>query len=97
MAGAAATVRHYYGTWPLSVAFVVDGVVLFGVAVLLIRLLQTPRHGFSDADDGEAPLLVVRHAGTLTALQGTANAQQHPTGPRFGGGDFGGGGAGEAY
>ncbi len=97
LAGAAATVRHYYGTWPLSVALVVDGVVLIGLGVLGIRFLRTPRHGFSDIDDGEAPLLVVRHAGTLTALQGTANAQQHPTGPRFGGGDFGGGGAGETY
>ncbi|MBO0936534.1 hypothetical protein J2I47_08270 [Fibrella sp. HMF5335] len=97
LAAAVATVRHYYGTWPLSVALAVDGTVLIGLAVLAIRLLRAPRYGFSDDDDGEAPLLVVRHAGTLTTLQGTANAQQQPTGPRFGGGDFGGGGAGDAY
>ena len=97
LAAAAVTVRHYYGSWPLSVALAIDGVVLIGLASLTIRLLRTPRYGFSDNDDGEAPLLVVRHAGMLTALQGTANAQQHPTGPRFGGGDFGGGGAGETY
>lgn len=97
LAAAVATVRHYYGTWPLSVALTIDGAVLIGLGVLGIRWLGTPRHGFSDNDDGDAPLLVVKHVGTLTALQGTSNAQQHPTGPRFGGGDFGGGGAGEQY
>ncbi|MBO0934449.1 hypothetical protein [Fibrella aquatilis] len=97
LAAALVTVRHYYGTWPLSVALAIDGTVLIGLAVLGIRWLRAPRHGFSDTDDGEAPLLVVRHAGTLTTLQGTVNAQQHPTGPRFGGGDFGGGGSGEQY
>ena len=98
LSAAMVTVRHYYGTWPLSVALTIDGTVLIGLAVLAIRWLRTPRYGFSDADDGEAPLLVIRHAGTLTTLQGTANAQQqHSTGPRFGGGEFGGGGSGDQY
>ncbi len=95
LALALATVRHYFATWPFSVSLVLDGIVICGLAVWLIRYLHIPRRGFTDALDDEPPLALLKHVGTLTALQGTANAQQ-PTGPRFGGGEFGGGGAGSS-
>ena len=97
LAGAVATVRHYVGTWPWSVALAIDGVVIIGLAVWLIRYLSTPKGGFADTLDDEPPLALLRHVGTLTTIQGTTNAQDQPTGPRFGGGDFGGGGSGESY
>ncbi|WP_375444297.1 hypothetical protein [uncultured Fibrella sp.] len=97
VAGAIATVYHYVGTWPLSVTLAIHGGVVIGLAILLIRYLRMPNYGFTDAIDEEPPLELLRHVGLLTTLQGTANAQNQPTGPRFGGGDFGGGGAGEQY
>ncbi|RYF72295.1 MAG: hypothetical protein EOO39_12425 [Cytophagaceae bacterium] len=97
IAGAIATVYHYVGTWPLSITLAVHGGVVIGLAILLIRYLNTPKNGFTDAIDEEPPLELLKHVGLLTTLQGTANAQNQPTGPRFGGGDFSGGGAGDQY
>ncbi|MEZ0540968.1 hypothetical protein [Fibrella arboris] len=97
VAGAMATVYHYVGTWPLSVTLALHGSVVIGLAMLLIRYLNTPKRGFTDAIDEEPPLELLKHVGLLTTLQGTANAQNQPTGPRFGGGDFSGGGAGDGY
>lgn len=97
LAGGIATVYHYAGTWPLSVTLAVHGGLLIGLAMLLIRYLRTPKYGFTDAIDEEPPLELLRHVGLLTTLQGIANAQHQPTGPRFGGGNFSGGGAGDQY
>ncbi|MEZ0487782.1 hypothetical protein [Fibrella aquatica] len=94
---AVATVNHYLGTWPLSVVLAMLGSTIIGLAIGFIRYLSTPKYGFIDAIDEEPPLELLRHVGLVTTLQGTANAQNHPTGPRFGGGDFSGGGAGENY
>jgi hypothetical protein len=97
LAGAIATVYHYVGTWPLSITLALHGGVLIGLAILLIRYLRTEKWGFTDAIDEEPPLALLRHVGQLATVQATANAQTQPTGPRFGGGDFAGGGAGETY
>ncbi|XWW44042.1 hypothetical protein JYG30_14765 [Fibrella sp. USSR17] len=97
IAGAIATVYHYVGTWPLSVTLALHGGIVIGLVILLIRLLRHPAHGFTDAIDEEPPLELLKHLGLLTTIQGTTNAQSQPAGPRFGGGDFGGGGAGEPY
>ncbi|HEX9957859.1 MAG TPA: hypothetical protein VGA96_11390 [Fibrella sp.] len=97
LAAGIATVYHYLGTWPLSVTLALYGAVVIGLAILLIRYLRIPRHGFTDAIDEEPPLELIRHVGLLATVQGTSNASKQPTGPRFGGGDFGGGGAGEQY
>jgi hypothetical protein len=99
LAAAIATVYHYVGTWPLSVTLAVHGGIVIGLAILLIRYLRTPQHGFTDAIDEEPPLELLRHVGLLASVQGTSTAksQPAPAGPRFGGGDFAGGGAGEGY
>ncbi|MEZ0608576.1 hypothetical protein ACAW74_08675 [Fibrella sp. WM1] len=96
VAAAVATFQHYYITWPRSVTLAVDGTLLIGVAVLLIRYLRQPRHGFTDEPDDEPPHALVKHIGTIASIQATANAQNQPH-LRFGGGDFSGSGAGERY
>ena len=96
-AGAIATTVHYLSNWPASIILSVEGAVVIGLAVWLIRALRTPIYGFTDAVDEEPPLALIRHVGTLAAVQGTAHAQQHPDGPQFGGGEFSGGGAGDRY
>lgn len=97
LAAAIATVYHYVGTWPLSVTLAIHGGVVIGLAILLIRYLSTPRYGFTDAIDEEPPIELLKHVGLLTTVQGTSTAQSQPTEPRFGGGDFAGGGAGQGY
>jgi hypothetical protein len=102
IAAAVATVRHYYGTLPLSVVLAIDGAIVSGLAVALIRYLrpdmpERPRHGFTDVPDEEPPHALLQHIGTLTTMQAQANAQQQPH-LRFGGSsDYDGGGAGDRY
>ncbi|CCG98709.1 hypothetical protein FAES_0698 [Fibrella aestuarina BUZ 2] len=96
VAAAVATFQHYYISWPRSVVLAIDGTLLIGVAVLLIRYLRQPRQGFTDEPDDEPPHALVKHIGTIASVQATANAQNQPH-LRFGGGDFSGSGAGERY
>lgn len=101
VAAAVATFQHYYISWPRSVTLAVDGTLLIGAAVALIRYLRsgTPdrsRHGFTDDPSDEPPHALVKHIGTIATVQATTNAQNQPH-LRFGGGDFSGSGAGERY
>lgn len=96
LAGAIAAFIHYYVTWPSSIVLSVCGALTIGLAVLLIRYLRQTRNGLTDVPDEEPPHALIRHIGTLATVQATANAQDQPH-LRFGGGDFGGSGAGDRY
>lgn len=92
LAAAVATVRVYYVWVPLSVYMALCGALLIALAVVFIRYLRSARNGFTDAPDDESPQEFWGNAQTLTAMQGSANVHA-PEGVRFGGGNFGGGGA----
>jgi uncharacterized membrane protein YgcG len=61
----------------------------------VIRQLKTPKYGFSFAPEaGENAQFRIE---TVVLSQITTNIQTADSGVQFGGGDFGGGGAGAKY
>lgn len=89
------TVHHYYpiisGEW----AFTLAGSLGLGVSVFLIHSLKTPKNGFSYEPSEDSGIGLI--AGTVISTQLGGLASETPEGPRFGEGDFGGGGAGQNY
>lgn len=96
LAAAVATVRVYYVWMPLSAYLALCGALLIGLSVVFIRLLRPARNGFTDMPDDDSPQAFWGNAQTLIAMQGSANGQT-PDGVKMGGGNFGGGGAGNQY
>ncbi|GAB2797025.1 hypothetical protein GCM10027275_48000 [Rhabdobacter roseus] len=90
-----ATVQYYYPWVPAAWLLVLGGTFITALAYTLIRLLQTPRLGFSYVPEvpSEVPPLI-----EAVVLSHTTQSLTPDT-PDFqlGGGDFGGGGAGERY
>lgn len=97
LAAAASTVRFYYPLLPLSIHLTLVGTALIGAAVLAIRYLQKPRFGFSDVADEDSPKQFFLNAETLSAISATGATLNRTPDMKFGGGDFGGGGAGKEY
>lgn len=87
------TYKHYFSILTASQGLVLAGVLMITAAIALIRYLHTPKHGISDEQ---------KRKNSLENLQAVIAAQElgiTPATPglEFGGGTFGGGGAGEAY
>lgn len=97
LAAAASTVRYYYALLPLSVHLTLVGSLLIGCAVVAIRYLQQPRFGFTDVPDEESPRQFFLNAETLSIISATGATINRQPDMKFGGGDFGGGGAGSKY
>ena len=103
LAAAVVTVHEYVALLPLNIALTLGGLVLIGLAVVIIRFLRQPksegrlatyRNDFTDDPDYESPDQFFVNVGTTVAIQAATGAQQQPEkGVRFGGGDFGGGGS----
>jgi uncharacterized membrane protein YgcG len=68
------------------------GLILF---VLLIRALKTPQKGFSYTPEGDLEVGIL--LGNIIATQAGSLGSDTPSGPKFGGGDFGGGGSEATY
>lgn len=97
LAAAASTIRYYYAILPLSVHLTLVGIALIGCAVLAIRSLRQPRYGFTDVADEESPRQFFLNAETLSVISATGATMNRQPDMKFGGGDFGGGGAGKDY
>ena len=88
------TYKYYFGFLPPEVSITLAGALLIVVAWACIRYLSPTRHGYTHeqdrADEGfdaEAMIIAQTLGKTLPTDQGL----------KFGGGDFGGGGAGDKY
>ncbi|WP_211220198.1 hypothetical protein [Rudanella lutea] len=97
IAAAVSTVRYYYPVGPLSVYLTIVGFGMIAVAVWLIRYLRQPRRGFTDVPDEESPRQFFLNAETLSLISTTGATLDRQPDLRYGGGDFGGGGAGKNY
>ncbi|WP_353720636.1 hypothetical protein [Dyadobacter sp. 676] len=87
------TYLNYFSPLSASQELVLAGTLLISAAIALIKYLKTPRGGISDEQD---------RRNSLANLQAIIAAQQLGVSPgeqglEFGGGNFGGGGAGEVY
>ncbi len=97
LSAAATTVRYYYALLPLSVHLTLVGAILIGGSVLVIRYLRQPRFGFTDVPDEESPRQFFLNAETLSIISATGATMNRQPDMKFGGGEFGGGGAGDKY
>lgn len=84
---------HYFSPLTGSQELVLAGALMIITSVALIRYLHIPRHGISDEQDRKRRFANLE--AIIVAQQLGATPQGN--GLEFGGGEFGGGGAGEAY
>jgi hypothetical protein len=97
LAAAASTVRFYHPLLPLSIHLTLVGAALIAAAVFAIHYLQKPRFGFTDVADEDSPRQFFLNAETLSAISATGAPLNRTPDMKFGGGNFGGGGAGREY
>ncbi|MET7259534.1 hypothetical protein [Dyadobacter fermentans] len=87
------TYTHYFGILTASQELVLGGALMIATAIILIKYLHTAKYGISDEQNRKNSLenlqaiIAAQELGVTPASQGL----------EFGGGTFGGGGAGEAY
>ena len=87
------TYRYYFGFLTTEQGLTVAGILMILFSVAAIRFLKTPKLSLTDEKIGK------RKLANLEALIAAQHLGQAPTqkGVEFGGGNFGGGGAGNAY
>ena len=87
------TYHHYFSFLTIAQQLALGGAVLITVSAGIIRYLKTPKHGISDEQEGKRKL-----ANLEAVLVAQTFGPTTPAGSvELGGGNFGGGGAGEAY
>ncbi|MGI4875784.1 MAG: hypothetical protein ACRYFX_31895 [Janthinobacterium lividum] len=86
------TLRYYRAVLPPEVAATLGGLLLIALALVVLRYLRTPRHGFTTApDDAQNPHFNLESL--LVAQTAHVAAAPPEAGLQFGGGHSGGGGA----
>lgn len=88
------TYRHYFGVLTSAQELALAGMFMIALSVSLIKYLHIPRHGISDEQEGKRKLANLE---ALIAAQHLGQTPQQADNVEFGGGNFGGGGSGEAY
>lgn len=87
------TYRYYFDIIPMEIILVLAGCALILLTVFCIKFLKTSRFGISDEKD-DSQNTANLEAMLIAHQFGQAPAEDHL---HFGGGDFGGGGAGNSY
>lgn len=90
------TFKYYYAVLRAEVAMLVGGVLLTAIGLVLMSYLKTPRKGFV-FDKAKRKSTGVKALEALVLIETTGNKEIHQQHTEFGGGSFGGGGAGSEY
>jgi hypothetical protein len=96
IAAGVATFRYYFHIVPMEIAAIIAGVILLAIAYFSIRYLKQHQTPFTYEEDGEKPFYQQAESLIIAQSLGGATTQEGEK-PLFGGGDFGGGGAGENF
>jgi hypothetical protein len=89
------TVRYYHAVLPVEWGLLLGGIATTLIAYGVIRQLKVPKYGFSAASDTSDNDVFRLETALLSHV--TKGIQSADHGVKLGGGDFGGGGAGEKY
>lgn len=87
------TYRYYFGILTLAQGLAAAGILMVAFSILCMRYLKEPRFGLTDEPDAERKMANME---ALIAAQYLGQTPQE-NGIEFGGGNFGGGGAGNTY
>ena len=88
------TYRHYYAHFTVAQGLALAGMFMIALSASLIKYLHSPKHGISDEEEGKRKLANLE---ALIAAQHLGQTPEQANNVEFGGGNFGGGGSGEAY
>ena len=91
------TFRYYHSILPAEIALITAGVLLMISSYWLMDFLQTPKIGFRFKQSGREGNLANLEALVIGEAFGHSQVQPTADPTQFGGGDFGGGGAGDKY
>lgn len=92
------SIRHYYYFFPIEYVMVISGILLFGLAYLIIQQLKNKREGVTFQPDRDSDDSLLFNAQAILSLaNATAPAPTQTNPMEFGGGGFSGGGAGEQF
>ena len=89
------TYRFYFSTLPIGIALTLGGVLLIALAGICIHYLRTSKYGITSEPDNERGGLNVESIIVSQVIQSKIPQQGDTF--QFGGGDAGGGGAGDEY
>ena len=89
------TLHHYHPIISGDLATALLGLAGIVTAVGLMRYLKEPKKGFIYEPEESSEWSTL--AGSIAASEIGHSASDTPQGPKFGGGNFGGGGSGEGY
>ncbi|MGB4844736.1 MAG: hypothetical protein WBP16_09735, partial [Ferruginibacter sp.] len=90
------TVRYYHSLLPVEVIMTIAGIVLLVLAYGLMKWLHKPVYGFTSRDISSGNTMGKLQIESLLLAQTFKPGADMDT-PKFGGGDFGGGGASSDY
>lgn len=93
VAAAAFTFRNYYHLMPIEGVLSIVGAILLGGCYMVMKYLKTPKHGFTYEDLDSDNFMDKLKVESLVVSETFSGAQPQGNSTRFGGGDFGGGGA----
>jgi hypothetical protein len=96
VAAAALTFKYYFSLGHPEISLTVAGIVLISSAYAAIRYLKTDKHGITFNEELNDDTLLKTNMEALTIVQGFSTTQT-PAKDTFGGGDFGGAGAGANF
>ena len=91
------TFRYYHAILPGEVALLIGGMILATVSYILTRYLKLAKHGFSFDPNSRPPKELLDAQALIIAQAFGKKATPHTKSVDFGGGSFGGGGAGSNY
>ena len=92
------TIRHYYSVLPLEWALVAGGFIVLAGSSWAWYFLKKPKYGITSKEDSaKASLLKLAAESLVIAQTFGQEAAVKDEGTAFGGGEFGGGGAGGKY
>ncbi len=92
------SIRHYYYFFPIEYVMVISGILLFGLAYLIIQQLKNKTEGITFQPDRDSDDSLLFKAQAILSLANATTPAPSQTNPMdFGGGGFSGGGAGEKF
>jgi hypothetical protein len=92
------SIRHYYYFFPIEYVMVISGILLFGLAYLIIQQLKNKTEGVTFQPDRDSDDSLLFNAQAILSLANATTPAPTQTNPmEFGGGGFSGGGAGEKF
>lgn len=92
------SIRHYYYFFQIEYVMVISGILLFGLAYLIIQQLKNKTEGVTFQPDRDSDDSLLFNAQAILSLANATTPAPTQTNPmEFGGGGFSGGGAGEKF